>query len=125
MFGTILYSFYGHGQASSSMMDLNSDLLDVCMASGQNEQGVFATFCHAVLYPAQTLGSSLFTNGRWPDGMVLVKSKVCRVLCHRRQPAGMCTTPCVVTAFEQCSMCVRMGGESNMLALFWQLKHHV
>ncbi len=54
MFGTILYSFYGHGQASSSMMDLNSDLLDVCMASGQNEQGVFATFCHAVLYPAQT-----------------------------------------------------------------------
>jgi hypothetical protein len=39
MFGTILFSFYGHGQASSSMMDMNSDLIDLCMASGESEQG--------------------------------------------------------------------------------------
>ncbi len=45
MFGTILYSFYGHGQASSGMMDLNNDLIDLCMASGDNEQGSSIASC--------------------------------------------------------------------------------
>ncbi len=37
------------------MMDMNSDLIDVCMASGQNEQGLLPLFFsppYAVLYPA-------------------------------------------------------------------------
>ena len=34
-----LYTFYGHGQASSNMSDMNSDLIDLCSAVAKSDKG--------------------------------------------------------------------------------------
>lgn len=38
----LLYEFFGHGQASSHMTEMDDDLIDLCMASGKNEAGQVA-----------------------------------------------------------------------------------